>query len=341
VAAKRRKLRVLETCWHIAHNHDLIMALNDVADFDLLINYARRWDERNRPLPESVNWVTHIEPNKYDFAILHVDQQCSNMDLNKSILTKHMKETIKKVDPKLPIVFINHGTPVYPELYPDAKHPDYISEVLRKEILDIVGDDHMIVNSHQSARDWGRGYPIIHGMNKDEWKYYEEREPRSCTFVSSAGIGDKYYNREYLRSVMEILDERYGIKHQWINQPGCFCANGIKDFKEFLGKSLIYFNPTFASCMPRSRTEAMISGCCIVSLAGHDVETYIEDGVNGFIAPRDDANYTAKLIKMLMDNYEHTKEIGKRGRETAIEIFDRERYKQDWVKFIKDVVVGQ
>jgi len=333
---KKKRLKILETPWHVPHNHDLMMALKDIADFDLLINYTRRWDERNRELPKNASWVIDIQPNKYDFAILHLDQQCSNLNLNKSILTRHMKKVIKEVDPKLPIVFINHGTPVYPELYPDAKAPNYISNKLRKEILSVVGNDFMVVNSKQSAKDWGRGYPIIHGMDEKEWIYNKDKEPRVCTFVSQAGIGDKYYNRSYLAGLMEVLYDKYGISLQWINTTGCFNAKNIKDYKEFLGKCLIYFNPTFASPMPRSRTEAMLSGCCIVSLAGHDIEDYIKDGENGFIVPRNDINFTAELIKRLLDNYEYTKEVGRKGRETALKHFNRKRYAEDWKKFIKE-----
>lgn len=337
---KKRKLKIWGTAWHIAHNHDIMMALKDVADFYLLVNYTRRWDDKLRPLPENAHWVSYFEKGKYDLAILHVDQQCSNMDLNKSVLTKHMKQTIKEIEPDLPIIFINHGTPVYPELYSDAtKETDYKSEKLRKEILDIVGDDEMVVNSHQAKLDWGRGKTIIHGMNPDEWEYDENvREPRVATFISQAGIGDKYYNRSYLVAVMDELEERYGIKLQWINTPRCFTAKSHDDYRKFLSKTLIYFNPTFASPMPRSRTEAMISGCCIVTTPQHDADSFIEDGVNGFIVPHNDVRFTADLIAKLMNEYYPlAKEIGKKGRETAIKIFNRERYRDDWVNYLKEL----
>ena len=330
-----KRLKVWKSPWHTSHDHDLIEALSPVADFDLLINYTRRWDEKNRPVPANTSWVTHFEKGKYDFAILNIDQQCSNPNLNKSALTMQMKQTIMELEPTLPIVFINHGTPVYPEMFPDAsKETDFISEQLKKEILEIVGDSLMIVNSKQASTDWGKGYPIIHGMEASEWIDTPDKEPRSFTFVSQAGIGDKYYNRSFLIAVMDYLREKYGIRHQWVNTPNCFNAKGIKDYKEFIGKSLVYFNPTFASPMPRSRTEAMLSGACVVTTPSHDADTFIQDGVNGFLVPPDNVEYAGEVIARLINNYRLAKEVGARGKETAKEIFSRERYQKDWMDFI-------
>lgn len=332
-----RRLRIFKSPWHTAHDHDIVEALKPIADFDMLINYTRRWDEKNRPIPENVSWVTHFEKGKYDFAILNIDQQCSNENLNKSKLTKQMKQAIREIEQGLPIVFINHGTPVYPELFPDGTSENgYVSEQLKREILEIVGDDPMIVNSHQASRDWGKGTPIIHGMEVSEWIDNPDKEPRSMTYVSQAGIGDRYYNRSFLIAVMDYLKEKHGISHQWVNTPGCWNAKGIKDYKEFLGKSLIYFNPTFASPMPRSRTEAMLSGACIVTTPQHDADSFIKDGVNGFIVPPDNVEYAGELIAKLILDYKIAKEMGQKGKKTAMDIFSRERYQLDWFNFIRE-----
>jgi glycosyltransferase involved in cell wall biosynthesis len=319
----------------VAHDYDLMMALKDYADFELLINYTRRWDERLRPLPPNVKWVNHFEKGRYDFALLNIDQQCYNLELNKSILARQMRQAIREIEPTCPVVWINHATPVYPEAFDDANvKTGYKSETLRKTILEVIGNDLMVVNSHQAVEDWKHGHAIIHGMDKDDWVYSEDKEPRSATFVSQSGIGDKYYNRSFLVAVMDILRERHGIRHQWINTPGCFNARDHKDYKEFLGKTLIYFNPTFASPMPRTRTEAMFSGCCIITTPEHDADTFIKEGYNGFLVPHHNPTYSAELIVKLLNDYQTAKKIGENARKTAIEIFGRERYKNDWLDFL-------
>jgi len=315
-----------------------MMALKDHADFYYLINYTRRWGEY-RKQPPNLNWVTHFEKGKYDLAILHVDQQCDLEGLNKGQLVKQMRDTIKEIEPGLPIIWINHATPVYPdhEEYKDIDK-EFKSEKLRKDILGIVGDDQMVVNSHQAARDWQKGHTIIHGMGINEWKP-DTKEPRLISFITQAGIGDKYYNRSYLSEVMERLKEVHGVSLQWIGTPGHLTPKDKdKGYKEILARSLVYFNPTFASPMPRSRTEAMLSGCCIVTTPQHDAETFIENGKNGFIVPHNDAKQTSELLALLIDNYKETVKIGEAGMKTARKLFNRKRYKEDWLKYLDEIL---
>lgn len=329
-----KKLKVWKTCWHVSHDFDLITALKGVADFSLLINYTRRWDEKNRSIPENTEWVQHFEKGKYDLAILNIDQQCNLPNLNKGILTKHMREAVGN---DCPVIYINHGTPVYPEVYEDGNSKNgYVSERLKKEIKEIVKDDTMVVNSHQAVKDWGWGHCIIHGLG-EEWQL-GTKEPRVCTYISKAGIGDKYYNRTYLVEVMEELRDTYGIFLQWINTPQCFNAKNIKEYREFLAKSLVYFNPTFASPMPRSRTEAMLSGCCIVTTPQHGADKCIKDGENGFLVPHNNVALTAKLISTLLTEYQQAKKVGEKGRKTALKLFNYKRYKADWVKLLKEIL---
>jgi len=337
---KDKRIRIFKSPWHTGHDHDLIEALSPIADFGLLINYTRRWDDKNRPLPANTEWVTHYEKGKYDLVILNIDQQCSNMNLNKSILTRQMKQSIREIDPDVPIITINHGTPVYPEAYKDARKEDnYVSELLKKEILDVVAPDYMVVNSDQAQKEWGyeKSRAIIHGMNPDEWVYKEDREVRSVTFISQAGIGDRYYNRSYLIAIMELLKEKHGINHQWIGQQGSFQPKSGKEYKDYLGSSLIYLNATYASPMPRSRTEAMLSGCCIVTTPQHGASEFIKDGENGFIIPHDNVEYAVGLLAKLINNYEVAKYIGQQGRKTALEIFNRDRYRDDWMNLLREL----
>ena len=44
--------------------------------------------------------------------------------------------------------------------------------------------------------------------------------------------------------------------------------------------------------------------------------------------------YTGELIARLIGDYKLAKEIGQNGKETAKEIFSRERYQRDWVNYI-------
>jgi len=311
-------LRVIGVPWHVAHQYELAKIFKQ---YDLLVNMERTWGEKSRPMPENMNWVVDYKPGKYDLAILHVDQQAVLPRNRKGQLFRSIRDLITDI----PVVVINHMTPFDDHLEQD--------ELIFK-MKQMVGDLPMITNSKQAAEQWGWGTPIIHGMDPDEWTSDLPKEPRAVCFISKAGM-NKAYRRELLEQTIEILEER-GINLVWIGVNKKLQSNNFDQYRDLLGRSLIYFNPTWQSPMPRSRTEAMFSGCCIISTRHHDWSDYIEDGVNGFIV-KDNPHSAADLItRLLTTDYKEALEVGRRGRETAIKEFHIDRWKADWSKFLSE-----
>ncbi len=308
-----KDLRVFGIPWHTAHQYELAKLFKS---YDFLINYYREWGTSSRPRPENSKDVMIFNPNDYDLAILHVDQQCIDPKNNKGKLFREAKaltEGMKRV-------IINHMTP-----FDDKLEFDDVVNGMRE----LVGDIPMVVNSRQAATQWGWGTPIIHGLDVSDW-WDLPKEPRVVTSLSTGGMA-KAYRRELLHVTMEILKED-DIELVWIQST--HKCKSWDEYREYLGRSLIYFNPTWQSPMPRSRTEAMLSGCCIVSTRHHDWENYIENGVNGFIIP-DNPQSAARIIKeLLTTRVKEAREIGERGRQTAIKEFSQERWAADWEKFL-------
>lgn len=319
-----RPLRIFGTPWHISHQHSLLRAIPN-AKFSFVTNSIRRWGIY-RPLPSNVEFVPYYEPGRYDLAILHADQQIVDPSLGKSRLYRELNEAITDI----PKIVIQHGTSFWPELFTE----DYI----RMKMKSLIGDNHMIVNSHRAKDMWagvGRSItPIIHGMDSEEW-FDLPKEPRVVTMLSPAGL-DRYYNRRLLSEVKGKLKER-GIPHCWITVD--WIAKDFDDYRNFLGRSLIYFNPTLESPMPRSRTEAMLSGCCVITLPNHGAETFIQNGINGFTVPNNPMA-CVELIEGLLKGglYKQCVEIGQRGKETARQLFSKDRYQQDWINLITKVL---
>ncbi len=263
----------------------------------------------------NIKQAPYYEKGKYDIAVMHLDQQCIREDLwlrGKGSVYREFNEVITDI----PKIVICHGTPYWPE--------EFSSEEIVSRVKRIVGNNTMVVNSNQAKEQWGWGDAIIHGVDKDDWLDLP-KEPRVVTMISPAGL-DKYYDRDFLRAVKEELSER-GLEHCHISVDVSF--KNFDDYREFLGRSLVYFNPTRESPMPRSRTEAMLSGCCVITTPHQDADTFIEDGVNGFITIRN-PKVAADLIEKRLRNYEESIEIGQRGKETAIKLFSQERYNEDW-----------
>lgn len=317
-------INIFNHAHHIAHQYELYKTPETL--WHLCVNSVRKWG-RYRPEPENVRYVPHFEEGKYDMAVIHLDQQCVDPTFGKTRLYKEMNDSIKGI----PKVVINHATPFWPEVFPE-------DEIIARMKM-LIGDNHVVYNSHRAKEMWEKNGPmgrtsrvIIHGMDENEW-WDLLKEPRVVTCLSPAGL-PKYYNRALLAEVQGKLKER-GIAHVWVGGDKSF--EGFDDWREFLGRSLVYFNPTLESPMPRSRTEAMLSGCCIVTLPNHGAEKFIRQGENGFLVPNNPEVCADLLEKLVRDNYKAAVAIGQEGRKTALEQFKLSRFSSEWRELIREI----
>lgn len=368
---------------HQSHNYSLWQIPG--VEWYILENSIRRWYEDIRPMPKGINFVPYYEPGKYDLAILHLDQQVVDPELGKAQLFRDVNSVIKDI----PKIVINHGTPFWLEKWEQGegteKYPRrvktyeqklaYQQQFISKEVRKIIGKCLMVVNSYRAREQWGWGKVIIHGLDKEEWWDILPKEPRVVTSISSGGL-DYYYGRDLYFNTKNELDLIYGLPitnigedwkmemHQNLDELGGYGA-----YKDFLGRSLIYFNPTKESPMPRARTEAMLSGCCVLTTAYHDADkifncdlrkiweqtntvqsflAVVEDllkGVtniiNGFIVPEEPRVIAALVSFLINHHYREAEIIGQNGRKTAEKMFSKERFDADWHKLINQVLGGK
>lgn len=340
------RLKVFGVVNHLGNQYELLkLAKRGNVKFYYLLNNVRRWSQyASRPEPttwlnqDEFEWVTHYEPNKYDLAMLHVDQQHVNPDIGKGHLYRDLNEIIQDI----PKIVVNHGTPMYDEFYTEElviNGGEVITPKGKKHIAGMrekIGDNFMIVNSYEAVNRWGWGYPIIHGMTASEW-YDLPKEPRVTISLSPGGL-DKYYNRQLLTAIKGEIKQKTGLEvaHITVNYE----AHDWEDYKRFLGSSLIYINPTLDSPMPRSRTEAMLSGCCVLTSRHHNANEFIEHGVNGFIVPDNPLSYADAIHNLINYCYKDCVAIGQRGKETAQKLFDNERYLDEMEYVITEVAKG-
>lgn len=319
--------RIINCPWHVAHQAELLKVPD--TEWYQIINTVRKWTTWARPDSPNRIPVPHYEPGKYDVAVLHIDQQCVDPSFGKSRLFRELNECIRDV----PKIIINHGTPFWPEQMES-------DEIIAKMHMLIPPDAHVVYNSERAQEMWESKGPmgatsrtIIHGLDIDEWRDLP-KEPRVITTLSKAGL-NKYYNRTLLLEVQSRLKER-GIPHVWIG--GDWESKGFEDYKEFIGRSLVYFNPTLESPMPRSRTEAMLSGACVVTLPNHGAEKFIEHGVNGIHVPNNPDVCADLLENLVRLNYRRAEQIGHAGKMTAREIFTAERFQNEWRALLNEVI---
>lgn len=331
-----KKLRVFGVPWHVGHQYELVR-LPMFAQYDMIINPHRTWGESSRPIPDKVNWVTHYEKGKYDLAILHVDQQSIyNPEVGDRIHKgKLYLELREAIGDDCPIITINHMTPFH-----DKYESPYVVDFIKK----MVAGTTMVCNSYQARQQWGWGEVITHGLHAEEWLDLP-KEPRAVTVLSPAGM-DKAYRRVFLTTVQRLLHEM-GVPFTWVGRDRSF--SNWDDYRQFLGRSLVFFMPTWQSPRPRARTEAMFSGSCVVTTPYHDADTFIKHGENGFLTskapikdPRvmDNPEVTAQLIKSLViDNPELALKIGQEGKKTANELFTYDKFVDQWETLLKKMNV--
>lgn len=322
------KLKVFNHPWHLANQHEF--AKLPFVDLHWLRQCKRPFGVKTRgQFP--VTMVESYEPGKYDFALLHLDNQCVEPEIwarGKGRLYRELNQVIKDI----PKIVINHGTPYYPEKFPSTRE-DGCSDELVEKMREAIGDNTMVVNSHAAAKQWGFGTPIVHGIEATEW-FDLPKERRVVTMISPGGL-DMYYDRQFFAAVKEKLMEDYEISLCHITVD--WQSQDFDDYRNFIGRSLVYFNPTRESPMPRSRTEAMLSGCCVITTPSQDAGDFIQHGVNGFITRRDPA-HACELIVWALTHYDEARAIGQKGKETAIKLFNKERYQEEWRQLVSKVM---
>lgn len=353
-----KKLKVLGVPWHTTHQYSLAQ-LSFFGQYDLLIEPWRKgFATEQRPFPPNMRYVTEAQKGYYDFALLHVDQQCiyrpeEGERISKGRLYMEARQTIKEVDPDLPIIVINHMVPFH-----DKYDPPYVVDYIKK----IIDGSPMVVNTYEAAKQWGFGHTITHGLKAEDWPVLQ-KEPRVSIVMSPAGM-ERAYRREFGNAVLKRLLEMK-VPVEWIGlTKGQFKT--FEAYQDYVGRNLIHFFPGWQSPRPRARTEAMFAGSCIVTTPGQDAVDFIKSGslkqkkddlgnivdeellydddTNGFLTsmnkqvdPRlfSNPDYTAALIRnLVLENPDVALEIGLRGRETAMEQMQHEHFEKQWREFL-------
>lgn len=97
---------------------------------------------------------------------------------------------------------------------------------------------------------------------------------------------------------------------------------------EFLSHYRFFFNPIRYTSLGLAVCEAMMSGMPVIGMATTELVTVINNGINGFI--HTDISFLIKKMKMLLDDKELARQIGAKGRQTALQRFNIKRFTADW-----------
>ncbi|MDX9994570.1 MAG: glycosyltransferase [Rhodocyclaceae bacterium] len=334
-----RPLRVLTYRWHVPHQYELFKL---GADFALVADLGERscgwWDLGQRPLPANARFVrwNEIDPRDFDLAILHFDENILSASADAHSVGTDWGATFRFLQRHLtiPRIAVCHGTP------PTG------ADMARMALVDFLGDTPVVVNSHQALAEWGfaAARVIWQGFDPAEFPCRPPpagRAPRILTLPAAATAerpgyrGAELFN-EVAARIAAPMEPLCVAEPNLLLRGNAYAAAKFAHYLAALHGFDIYFNPTLRSPMPRSRGEAMLCGLATVNAASHDVDRFIDNGVNGFYAGT--ADELADRLRFLLADPDRAWRIGQAGRATAMRLFHIDRYLADWRRLIRDTL---
>lgn len=186
----------------------------------------------------------------------------------------------------------------------------------------------------------------------DEFKGYTGVLPKVLTVAQSMKERNQFCGYEIFREVTEGYPRNlYGTQSKNpdltpMDDP-LWCGQlSFEDLKKAYRENRVYFyTGTYPASYTLNFIEAFMTGIPIVAIGKMladiklfpDTDTYevheiIENGVNGYVS--DSIEDLRSYIDFLLQNPEKAKEIGKKGREKAIELFGKENVKKQWEAFL-------
>lgn len=351
-AKPRKHYRILSYRWHVPHQYELYKTGHY---FDLVTNiwpgFTNSWGHEQRPMPPNARFVDgkKIDFRNYDFALLHFDENALAYQNTNGILDQYWGAPFRwfRENCPLPQVAICHGTPQfygqYNNPHVDASIVGKVIEESRLELIEYTKNILVICNSYQAHREWQfKNSKVI-------WQGFDPCEFNEIDNCSNGilSLGKAMHERPHYRGLAPYEKAISHVSNDHIPRPfkvkepqsqidlDRYAKLKYQNYIESVRGYSIYFNPTIRSPMPRSRGEAMMCGLTTVSLNNHDVDLFIKNGVNGFYS--DDPNELGETLNFLIKNPSISKSIGKAGRRMASDVFNNDRYINEWQKTMESL----
>lgn len=305
------KLRIVKYPWHTGHDYELSKLRHDLC---FLSSTPRRWSQRSRPIPDNIEWISSYgDGSAFDSMILHLDQWSYHEVSKRGLFLQHRD---RFPGPK---IVINHGC-------------NMLDGCSSKTMRDLVDGCYMVCNSRTALDLWNvpNSRFILHGMSPEEWPQTDYAHNNVVVAAPDSRLHRAYRNID----AIERAQRRVPVT--WIGRDKKFRT--FEAYRHFLASSTAFFQPSFASPNPRSRTEAMLCGLVVITTGFHGEEEFITHGVNGFVS-----NDMEELLDCL--DYVHSKpdearRVGRAGRETAQSFFHIDRFLREWDMLLKEVMSG-
>ncbi|MDH1622351.1 glycosyltransferase family 4 protein [Pseudomonas chengduensis] len=141
--------------------------------------------------------------------------------------------------------------------------------------------------------------------------------------------------------VLGGLDEENpgGLKREALNQ---LLAEGIIEYPghvsnvpDWIAGSSVFVLPSYREGMPRSTQEAMAMGRAVITSDAPGCRETVEQGVNGFIVPRWNAQALADKMIYLIENPTEITRMGNESHRIAVDKFDANKVNQRLMEILE------
>ncbi len=349
VIKKSKTLNIVTYRWHAAHQYELFKLSHN---FTLVTNSGTvmcdHWDYGQRPLPRNVRFMPLHDVNvqEYDFAILPFDENVLHPEQCNGALTPDWGKTffnMLALTRGMPRAAICHDTPGrYGDFLKDGEavpeRGGKTSAEERAAFLNLLNDIHVVCDSYQARTEWGFQKSSVIWLGFSPYEFPPGTHEKGCLTLPENAFGtpEKERLRRLETSLKGICPLEYAVPPP--PHPGYavgtqdWAIAGLQNYTRYLGEFAVYLTPALSDSMPHSRAEAMLTGAVPVAMRNEDVSLLIRHGINGFIA--DSVEEMVEHVTWLMKNKDARKKIGENARQTAMDIFNIDRYLASWSELI-------
>lgn len=177
----------------------------------------------------------------------------------------------------------------------------------------------------------------------DEWKGWNGNIVRVITCAQAMKKRDAACKFHLFEKVTRGFNRKlYGHSNEDVNGA---LSGGALSYEEYLqvlrDNRVFFYTGTYPAQYTLAFIEALMTGIPVVcigkNLAGFEVETsnFIKNGENGFVV--DSLLILRQHVQALLEDQDLAREIGNNGRKTAIELFGKDKIKEQWKVFFEEI----
>jgi glycosyltransferase involved in cell wall biosynthesis len=110
----------------------------------------------------------------------------------------------------------------------------------------------------------------------------------------------------------------------------------IQHLPAFISQYRFFFNPIRYTSLGLSVCEALMAGLPVVGFSTTEMPVTIQNDYSGYIST--DENFLVEKMKMLLKDAGRAQELSKGARKTALEKFNIDRFKKNWLNVFHTAV---